>query len=61
VSRGQSARLLDPNAVSTITNQLEVLWKQNELQRHIIQDLMSGIGLSHQHARIKNGADIKEK
>ncbi|GAB5587336.1 hypothetical protein Unana1_02236 [Umbelopsis nana] len=61
VSRGQSSRLLDPSTVSTITNHLEVLWKQNELQRLLIQDLISGIGLPNQQSRSKNSVDVKEK
>lgn len=61
VSRGQSSRLLDPSTVSTITNHLELLWKQNELQRLLIQDLISGIGLPNQQSRSKNSVDVKEK
>ncbi|CAO3676080.1 unnamed protein product [Umbelopsis ramanniana] len=63
VSRGQSSRLLDPHTVSTITNQLELLWKQNELQRHVIQDLMFNIGLANhlQPTRNKNGLEISKE
>jgi hypothetical protein len=42
---------------------MELLWKQNELQRHVIQDLMFNIGLANQlqPTRNKNGSEISKE
>ncbi|KAL1920453.1 uncharacterized protein VTP21DRAFT_830 [Calcarisporiella thermophila] len=44
LSRGQALRF-DPATVNAISSQLEILMRQNEAQRQVLTELVSGIGL----------------